>query len=166
MSDRIRHYAEHYPLLYRNWFESLYKDKYYYMGDAELMSAALLLDVGMYYIGLVGPAYRNPERAFLDLPFGGRIGRMVAATLRFYNRRLAALGKRRWAAGYYGRHNNGWRELYDGFVPDFRLRKLIQKGLLRWWRAEITNLRLAMTSGAPLPASNESPATSAEACKI
>ena len=36
------------------------KDKYYYMGDAELMSAALLLDVGTYFIGLVIPVYNNP----------------------------------------------------------------------------------------------------------
>src|SRR5438874_4876245 len=165
VTDAIRHYAEHYPLLYRYWFESLYKDKYYYMGDADLMSAALLLDVSLYYIGLVTPAYRNPERAFVDLPFGGRIGRLVAATVTFYNRRLAALGKRRWAAGYYGRHNDGWRELYDGFVPDFRLRKLLRKGILRWWRAEITNLRLALRSRArqPIP---ESGAASAEACEI
>ena len=165
VADAICHYAEHYPVLYRYWFESLYKDKYYYMGDADLMSAALLLDVSLYYIGLVMPAYRNPERAFVDLPFGGRIGRLVAATVTFYNGRLAALAKRRWAAGYYGRHNDGWRELYDGFVPDFRLRKLLRKGILRWWRAEITNLRLALSSRArqPIP---ESGAASAEACEI
>ena len=40
--------------------------------------------------------------------------------------------------------NAGWRELYDGFVPDIRVRKLIQKGLFRWWRAELTNLRLIL----------------------
>ncbi len=83
---------------------------------------------------------RSPERA--SLPFEGTPGRIVARMMSFYNRRLVALAKRRLAAGIFGRRNAGWRELYDGFVPDIRVRKLIQKGLFRWWRAELTNLRL------------------------
>jgi hypothetical protein len=61
--------------------------------------------------------------------------------MKFYNRRLSALAKNRIAHGICGRHNAGWRELYDGFVPDFRLQKLIRKGLFRWWKAELLNLR-------------------------
>ncbi|MDB6146768.1 MAG: electron transfer flavoprotein, partial [Spartobacteria bacterium] len=56
VSERIRDYNEQYPTMYRSWFEALYRDKYYYMGDADLMSAGLLLDVASYYIGLVIPA--------------------------------------------------------------------------------------------------------------
>lgn len=67
-------------------------DNYYYTADAEFMSAAFLLDVASYYFGLVIRAYRNPEQAFLELPF---------------------------------------HELYDGFVPDFRVTKLLRKGLFR-----------------------------------
>ena len=107
--------------MYRYWFETLYKDKYYYMGDADLMSAAFLLDVASYYFGLVIPAYKNPEKAFGELPFRGRPGRIAASVMKFYNRRLVALGKRRHATGYLGKHNTGWRELYDGFVPDARV---------------------------------------------
>ena len=146
VTARLDDYNAQYPLMYRYWFESLYKDKYYYMGDAELMSAALLLDVGLYYLGLVIPAYKNPENAFLELPFQGRIGRAVAATVTFYNRRLATLGKRRLLKGYYGKHNSGWRELYDGFSPDRRLLKLMRKGISKYWRAELTNLKLAFSS--------------------
>jgi hypothetical protein len=135
------------------------------MGDAELMSAALLLDVGSYFVGLVQPIYKDAEREFLRLPFEGTAGRVVAAMMSFYNRRLVALAKRRMAAGVFGRRNAGWRELYDGFVPDARVRRLIQKGLLRWWRAELTNLRLILTgrsqtrAAAPLPADRTSPTT-------
>src|SRR5436853_6941495 len=98
------------------------------MGDAELMSAGFLLDVASYYFGLVIPAYRNPEKAFLVLPFHGRRGRIAASFMKFYNRRLVALAKRRLATGRLARHNVGWRELYDGFVPDFRVTKLLRKG--------------------------------------
>jgi flavin-dependent dehydrogenase len=142
VSKDLSYYNEQYPVTYRLWFETLYKDKYHYMGDAELMAAALLLDVGMYFIGLVMPVYRDPEREFLHLPFEGTPGRIVAALMNFYNRRLVVLAKRRLAKGRFGRRNAGWRELYDGFVPDGRVRKLIRKGIGHWWRAELTNLRL------------------------
>jgi flavin-dependent dehydrogenase len=163
VAPRVRLYNEHYPVMYRHWFEGLYKDKYYYMGDAELMSAALLLDVGLYYLGLVIPAYKNPEAALLDLPFQGRPGRITAAMVKFYQRRLVALGKRRLATGYYGKHNAGWRELYVGFSPDPSLWKLVRKGLFRWWRAELTNLRLMVASPARVPAAESSAPAPVEA---
>ncbi len=142
VSDALSYYNEQYPVTYRLWFETLYKDKYFYMGDAELMAAALLLDVGMYFAGLVIPVYKDPEREFLHLPFEGTTRRIVGAMMKFYNRRLVVLAKRRLAKGCFGRRNAGWRELYDGFVADRRVAKLIRKGLFHWWRAELTNLRL------------------------
>ena len=88
-----------------------------------------------------------PEREFLHLPFEGKAGQLFAEMMKFYNRRLVTLAKRRLATGCYGRRNAGWRELYDGFVPDRRVGKLIRKGLFHWWRAELTNLRLILTPG-------------------
>jgi len=158
VTERLRHYNQQFPIAYRYWFESLFKDKYYYMGDAELMSAALLLDVSCYYIGLVKSVYRDPECAFLNLPFGGIGGRLARSTMSFYNRRLVALAKRRWATGYHGRRNTGWRELYDGFVPDVRLRKHVWRGLRRWWKCELINLALMMRPRTVIPAS-QPPAT-------
>jgi flavin-dependent dehydrogenase len=163
VSQRLTDYNAQYPAMYRSWFESLYKDKYYYMGDAELMSTALLLDVSAYYLGLVIPAYKNPERAFAELPFKGRQGTIAAQMMSFYNRRLVALAKRRHATGYFGKANAGWRELYDGFVPDRRVAKLLRKGLFRWARAELTNLRLMFSSPAPSSAARASATAPAEA---
>jgi len=162
-SERLRHYNEQYSIMYRYWFEALYKDKYYYMGDAELMSAALLLDVTSYYLGLVIAAYKNPEKAFLELPFHGATGRIAAAVMKFYNRRLAVLGKRRLATGYFGKRNAGWRELYDGFIPEARVAKLFRKGLFRWWKAELTNLRLMFASSTHVAPASSSAAAAAEA---
>src|SRR5207248_4138195 len=112
VSSALSYYNEQYPVTYRLWFETLYKDKYFYMGDAELMAAALLLDVGMYFVGLVIPVYKDPEREFLHLPFEGTAGTIVGAMMKFYNRRLVVLAKRRLAKGCFGRRNAGWRELY------------------------------------------------------
>ncbi len=160
MAERRRYYNEQFAITYRFWFETLYQDKYFYMGEADLMSAALLLDVGTYFIGLVRPVYADPETAFLALPFEGLPGRIFGEMMKFYNRRLSALAKNRMAHGTCGQHNAGWRELYDGFVPDFRLHKLIRKGLFRWWKAELFNLRFLFARrkqslGAPSPAAAE-----------
>jgi hypothetical protein len=165
VAERLRYYNEQYPITYRYWFESLYKDKYYYMGDAELMSAALLLDVSAYYIGLVRGVYRDPECEFLNLPFTGTGGRLARSAMSFYNRRLVALANRRWATGYYAKRNTGWRELYDGFVPDIRLRKQIWRGLRRWWKCELINLGLMLRGRATVP-SEVSGHAQAERCKV
>ncbi|MGH8093668.1 MAG: NAD(P)/FAD-dependent oxidoreductase [Chthoniobacterales bacterium] len=149
--ERRRYYNEQFATTCRLWFETLYKDKYFYMGEADLMSAALLLDVGTYFIGLVRPIYADPERSFLQLPFEGASGRVFGGMMKFYNRRLSALGRNRIAHGVSGARNAGWRELYDGFVPDIRLHKLIRKGLLRWWKAELLNLRFLFSARKPLP---------------
>ncbi|MEO7167486.1 MAG: tryptophan 7-halogenase [Chthoniobacterales bacterium] len=146
VTARQSYYNEQFVATYRAWFETLYRDKYYYMGEADLMSAAFLLDVGTYFIGLVRPVYENPERALLELPFEGVAGRLFTRMMKLYNRRLSAIAKNRIAHGTSGAGNSGWRELYDGFVPDFRVHKLIRKGLFRWWRAELGNLRYLFRS--------------------
>jgi hypothetical protein len=139
----LEYYNTQYQATYRRWFEALYQDKYFFMGEADLMAAALLLDVGSYYVGLVRHVYRDPECAFARLPFEGLAGRIAAALMRSYQRRLVALAKNRAAAGRLGEINSGWRELYDGFVPDFRLRKQFAQGLRHWWSAELKNLTLS-----------------------
>jgi hypothetical protein len=108
------------------------------------MSTALLLDVSSYYTGLVRAVYRDPEREFLHLPFSGIGGKLVRKIMNFYGRRLTTMANRRWATGYYGQKNTGWRELYDGFVPDTRLRKQIFRGLRRWCKCELVNLALML----------------------
>lgn len=142
VSALLDYYNTQYAVTYRSWFESLYRDKYFYMGEGDLMAAALLLDVASYYIGLVRHVYRDPECAFTRLPFEGRGGHFARAFMSFYGGRLVKIAKRRAAAGRLGQVNHGWRELYDGFVPDLRLRKQLAQGLVRWWKAEWKNLFL------------------------
>src|SRR5260370_42422383 len=95
VAERLRYYNVQYSTMYRYWFETLFKDKYFYMGDAGLMSAGLLLDVSGYYFGLVIPLYRDRETEFLNLPFRVRAGGFFARLMKFYNRILVAMRKRR-----------------------------------------------------------------------
>jgi len=91
---------------YDRWFQSIYKDKYFYMGDFELMGLAFRLDLGFYYLGVVSrPFLFGPES--LRVPsFGQKEAKWPAALIGFYNRRLAAIGRKRMRSGRWGRSND------------------------------------------------------------
>jgi flavin-dependent dehydrogenase len=146
--DEVAQMNERFTFCFRSWFDAIYRDKYYYMGDAELMAAAFLLDIASYHLGPVWQVYREPAAEFDFPPFGGRPGRIAASLMRFYNARLAALARRKIAAGTYGHDNTGWRLLIPGFAPEPGVVKLFLRGLFRWFRAEWRNLFLR-----PVPAS-------------
>ena len=135
----VEKYNARFSFCYRAWFDAIYRDKYFYMGDAELMAAAFLLDIALYHLGPVRQVYSDPATQFDFFPFDGKPGRVVAAFMAFYNRRLAALARRKIAAGTYGARNAQWRLLVGGFLPDGTSGKLLLRGLGRWalaeWRA-------------------------------
>lgn len=127
---------------YRAWFEGIYRDKYFYMGDAELMAIAFLLDIASYHLGPVRQVFSDPARQFETFPFDGVSGRLVPSVLRFYNQRLVRLAQRKMAAGVYGGRNAGWRMLPGGFLPDSSSARLLLRGLRLWLRAEWRGLFL------------------------
>ncbi|MEA3189047.1 MAG: hypothetical protein QOD99_2877 [Chthoniobacter sp.] len=135
-------YNDDYRFCFRAWFEAIYRDKYYYLGDAELMAAAFLLDVSSYHLGPVRQVYSDPATQFEAFPFEGIPGRVARRMLMFYNRRLSVLARKKIEAGTYGDRNSSWRLLVGGFVPDASLVKLLRQGLFRWWRAEVRALFL------------------------
>ena len=149
----VEKYNARFSFCYRAWFDAIYRDKYYYMGDAELMAAAFLLDIALYHLGPVRQVYSDPATQFDFLPFDGKPGRVVAAFMAFYNRRLAALARRKIAAGTFGARNANWRLLVGGFLPDGSSGKLLFRGLARWAHAEWRALFLpapAMRQTAPV----------------
>jgi flavin-dependent dehydrogenase len=62
LDERLDRYNRDFAISHRSWFEAVYKDKYEYMGEFDLMSLAFLLDLGFYYLG---PAFvrQLPDRA-------------------------------------------------------------------------------------------------------
>ncbi len=163
VTAQVSDYNTRFAFCFRSWFDGLYRDKYFYLGDAELMAAAFLLDISSYHLGPVRQVFSDPATQFEHLPFDGLPGRIVAKILRFQNARLGALARRKLAAGVYGRENAGWRLLVGGFVPDASVLRLLGRGLLRWWVAEWKSLwlRLPASSAAralPVPGSVEAEA--------
>ena len=126
-------------LSYRRMFEALYQDKYDYLGDYDLMRLAFRLDIALYYLFVVRPVFSGGEAGFAQPPYAAREAGPFFALMRLYNRRLAAMARRRRADGTFGRHNAGRRDLFPGF--NFRvsyLWKVIAGALAGWGWLELT----------------------------
>jgi flavin-dependent dehydrogenase len=142
VSIASRRYNELYLTQFHTWFEGVYKDKYYYLGDAELMTVAFYLDISAYFIGPVRQAYSKHPRRYSALPYAGPIGQAVGHFMRCYNRRLAAIAKRKVAAGTYGLANLDWRLFLPGFSPGPGSLKFMFTGIRKWLGVECKNLFL------------------------
>jgi len=158
----VRKDVDNYNMLfrqsYRRWYESLYKDKYHYLGDAELMNAAFLLDLASYFAGPVRLVYEKPDEEFNLMPYSGKGGATFAAFMSLYNKRFAIISRKRFAAGTYGAMNLDTRFLIkQGFAPNASLWRLFRNGIWIWLKAELNTLFL------PLPPEEvEKPAKKAE----
>lgn len=53
---------------YKRWCYGIYHNKYHYMGDADCMNAAFLMDVAAYFIGPVRLVYENTVEEFFLMP--------------------------------------------------------------------------------------------------
>lgn len=107
IGTKIESINERFPHSYKSWFEAIYLDKYFYMGDWELMTLAFRLDLGLYYFGMVSQPFRDGPQALLDPPFAMPIARPAFKLIRLYNRRFAAIARDRMRRGTWGRRNDG-----------------------------------------------------------
>ncbi len=134
----VEKYNRDFARSYRRWFEALYKDKYEYMGEYDLMRTAFLLDLGLYYLGVVTQPYRLGLKAFTLPVFSLPVSTPFYRLMRLYNCRLAAIGRSRRARGCLGRRNAGRRFLFGGYTLSARSLWPIVKALTYWWRLELT----------------------------
>lgn len=154
MEARVAQHNERFLLSYQRWFDSLYRDKYYYMGDWELMTMAFRLDLGLYYIGVVRWGFRYGRGALECPPFaadhpGARIAFRVMS---LYNRRLVAIAQSRRERGVWGKSNN---RNYFGFISyefNNRLAWRITALLAMWFGLEVREGWRTWFKRAPEPA--------------
>lgn len=127
---------------YNAWFQALLKDKYYYLGDADLMQAAFIMDIGWFYFGPVRELCICPKGGFERFPFDGPIDGAVAQFMAFANRRLKIIAQHRLACGTYGENNLDHRMMVKGFEPTPKVLRTVFQGVRLWLRAEWKNLFL------------------------
>lgn len=137
---------------YWRFFRAIYKDKYYYMGESDLLSASMLIDTAQYYLFVVMPAYRIMKK-FHWMPVLGPKPALVSYHLmRIYNRRFRRLAERRRAAGREGLFNDG-RRIKAYFNLGLAPMHMLFRGLKLWWKAEWTSLGMRpKRERTPIPA--------------
>lgn len=128
---------------YHRFFQSIYKDKYFYMGEHDLLSASVLIETAQYYIFVVMPAYRLHGKFHWMPVLGPKPAYISYNLMRIYNRRFKAIVLNRRAAGEAGRRNDGRRVkfLFDLQTAPFRM---VARGLKIWVLAELDNTRLVL----------------------
>lgn len=138
------------------FYDSIYKDKYYVMGDYDTMTTAFLLDTALYYFAMIMPLYRWSHERLGVPPFFQDGAEMGYYPIRFYNRRLTAIAKRKMALGIYGNHNKGRRPKFVGFSIRSAMWVMLFHGILRWGKAELANAWTHVVR--PRPISKTAPA--------
>jgi hypothetical protein len=138
MSGRIEAHNANFARSYRCWFEALYKDKYEYIGEFDLMNLAFLLDLGLYYFGVVSQPFKYGAKAFESPPFSRPVSAPFHRVMSFYNRRFAQIARLRRESGALARTNANRRALIPGFTLGRGDMAQIAKAFLRWGWLEAT----------------------------
>jgi flavin-dependent dehydrogenase len=126
---------------YDRWFEAVYRDKYEYLGEFDLMRIAFQLDVGLYFFGVAGEPYKLGSRALLEPMFSLPASNPFFRFMRFYNRRLATIARARRARHALGRRNGGERAMLNGFTLARSTLLSLLRALGQWARAEVEEWR-------------------------
>ncbi|MDB6171521.1 MAG: dependent oxidoreductase [Chthoniobacteraceae bacterium] len=100
---------------YQRWFQAIYKDKYEYVGEFDLMRLAFLMDLGLYYLGVVSQPFKFGAQSLRVPPFSLNVASPVFYFMRAYNRRFASMARERRRRSQWGRANNARRYLFQSF---------------------------------------------------
>ena len=123
---------------YEYWFEAVYRDKYFYMGDYQLMRLSFLLDLGFYYMGVASQPFKRGMDGLKEPLFTTRPSLPVYHLMRTYNRRFARLAGSRRARGKFGQMNRGTRFMFKGYTFGVGSVQPIAMALLEWFKLELT----------------------------
>jgi flavin-dependent dehydrogenase len=151
---------------YERWFQGIYKDKYEYMGEFDLMRLAFVMDIGLYYTGVVSqPMFRGPE-SYYEPIFSTVPSIPFFWMMRGYNRRFAAIANDRRRRRALGMTNDRRRFLFPGFAFNFETNKWIARCMISWiflelregWRTWFRAAKTAPFAESPRMPSKPEPA--------
>lgn len=133
----IEDYNRDFKRSYTRWFDGIYRDKYDWLGDFELVRIGFRLDLAMYYIGVVSQPLQRGAQALREPVFSLPPSEIPYRIMRLYNRRLAAMARVRRVRGLFGRANHRHRFLLNGFLPERETGPAILKALGSWLALEV-----------------------------
>ena len=157
MAALISRHNRDFQVCHQRWFKSLYKDKYEYLGEFDLISLAFQLDYSLYVWGVVEQVFREGEKGFLAPPFSPPSGRLFSLLMGCYNKRFAKIARRRRRLGRLGKKNRNCRKLLTGFTLDRKNTLHLIPMLLRWAKLELTEGWTTWFSPTPSPSGEFTP---------
>jgi flavin-dependent dehydrogenase len=101
---------------YARWFEALYRDKYEYVGEYDLLRLAFLLDLGLYYLGVASQPFKLGPPSLCAPVFTSPFSTPFYQFMRTYNRRFARMARVRRERGRLGRRNAHRRFMFKGYT--------------------------------------------------
>jgi hypothetical protein len=122
---------------YERWFDAIYRDKYDYFGDFDLMRLAFVLDISLYYLGVAAQPFKRGEIALTEPVFSTPPSTPVYWLMRTYNRRFARIARARRARNRTGFANNGQRYMVKGFSFARATMIPVLKTLCKWAALEL-----------------------------
>src|SRR5206468_7527318 len=101
---------------YARWFAALYRDKYEYLGEYDLLRLAFLLDLGLYYFGVASQPFKHGKKALCKPVFATPVSTPFFHLMRAYNARFARIARTRRRRHRLGRQNAGRRFMFQGYT--------------------------------------------------
>ena len=101
---------------YERWFNGLYRDKYEYLGEYDLLRLAFLLDLGLYYFGVASQPFKHGKKALCKPVFAAPVSTPFFHLMRAYNGSFARIARTRRRRHRLGRSHEVivWTPLWIG----------------------------------------------------
>ena len=116
LSSKLTMHNQVFNRSYHRWFDAIYRNKYHYMGEFDLMRLAFLLDLGLYYLGVASQPFKRGPKALVEPLFSTKPSVPFYHLIRLYNRRFASLARSRRERRKLGLRNANRRFLFKGYT--------------------------------------------------
>ncbi|MEO5802185.1 MAG: NAD(P)/FAD-dependent oxidoreductase [Verrucomicrobiota bacterium] len=138
IQEKIEKHNHDFSRSYARWFDAIYRDKYEYFGEFDLVKASFLMDLGFYYFGVASQPFKRGEQALREPLFMTTPSVPFYYFMRTYNRRFAQMARSRRARNMLGKKNDQRRFMFGGFTFEKSSAIPILKAMFSWACLEIT----------------------------
>lgn len=138
IDERLMRHNMDFTRSYDRWFDSIYRDKYEYMGEYDLLRLAFLVDLGLYYMGVASQPFKRGPLALTEPLFSTKPSVPFYHLIRTYNGRFAAIARHRREHGKLGMKNARMRFMFGGYTFHPLTARHIVKALFGWMWLEVT----------------------------
>lgn len=137
IAERLARHNRDFTRSYDRWFQSIYQDKYEYLGEYDLLRIAFLMDLGFYYAGVASQPFKRGAVGLTEPLFSTPPSIPFFYFIRAYNRRFAKIARSRRARNCLGRMNHGRRFMFKGYTFSADGTSFIFKAMIGWLLLEL-----------------------------